>query len=246
VGGPQGTDVQPIADAIAGEGDQDGVASLRGDDARRRLIVAGCGGVRARPAGCWYDLTSRACATATGSGGRRGRAQIWRYRKVTAAATGAPAGPTSAAAAPPASSPWPAWLRRNAPAEAERPVAITPSEGDDTMPSERALGSGEGRAVAIARGLVIHRLMQSLPDIAPERRAEAARHFVARAGHAFTAAEQDGFVAGAALIDEPRSPLFSRAAAPRSRSSRAPRPARQGAAHRPARSAASPSPPAKC
>jgi ATP-dependent helicase/nuclease subunit A len=79
------------------------------------------------------------------------------------------------------------------------------------MPSERVLGSGEGRAVAIARGLVIHRLMQSLPDIVPERRAEAARHYVARAGHAFTAAEQDGFVATTLhLIDEPRfAALFS-------------------------------------
>lgn len=79
------------------------------------------------------------------------------------------------------------------------------------MPSERMLGSGEGRAVAIARGLLIHRLMQSLPDIAPERRAEAARRYVGRAGHAFAPAEQDAFVATTLrLLDEPRfAALFS-------------------------------------
>ena len=53
--------------------------------------------------------------------------------------------------------------------------------------------------------------MQSLPDIAPERRAEAARRYVARAGAAFAAADQEAFVATTLrLLDEPRfAPLFS-------------------------------------
>ena len=67
------------------------------------------------------------------------------------------------------------------------------------------------RAIALARGLLIHRLMQSLPDVSPERRAEAARRYVARSGASFAPAEQEGFVATTLrLIDEPRfSALFA-------------------------------------
>jgi ATP-dependent helicase/nuclease subunit A len=182
------------------------VAMTRAAD---RLIVAGCEGVRKRPDGCWYDLILAGLRDRDGFETiGDGDAQIWRYRKVADTAIAAPAEPPTEAAAPPA---WPAWLRRNAPSEPERPAAITPSDGDETTPSERAAGSGEARAVAIARGLVIHRLMQSLPDIAPERRAEAARRYVARAGAAFAAADQEAFVATTLrLIDEPRfAALFS-------------------------------------
>jgi ATP-dependent helicase/nuclease subunit A len=53
--------------------------------------------------------------------------------------------------------------------------------------------------------------MQSLPDIAAERRAEAARRYVARAGAAFAAADQEAFVATTLrLLAEPRfAALFS-------------------------------------
>jgi ATP-dependent helicase/nuclease subunit A len=227
--GRRDTDVPPVADArlrARSEAEDEYrrllyVAMTRAAD---RLIVAGCEGVRARPAGCWYDLIFEGLRDREGFETiGEGDAQIWRYRKVTETAAVTPAAPADEAAAKPAaspssassassaSSPWPPWLRRNVLAEPERPVSITPSEGDDTMPSERALGRGEGRAVAIARGLIIHRLMQSLPDIAPERRAEAARRYVTRAGHAFTPAEQDAFVATTLrVIDEPRfAALFS-------------------------------------
>jgi ATP-dependent helicase/nuclease subunit A len=217
--GRKETDVPPVADArLQARNEAEAeyrrllyVAMTRAAD---RLIVAGCEGVRGRPPGCWYDLIVAGLREREGfCTVGEGDAQIWRYRKVTDApaepgreATATQASSTSStSSASSASSPWPAWLRRNAPAEAGQPVPIAPSEGDDTMPSERSLGSGEGRAVAIARGLIVHRLMQSLPDIAPERRAEAARRYVARAGHAFTPGEQDGFVATTLqLIDEPR------------------------------------------
>jgi ATP-dependent helicase/nuclease subunit A len=53
--------------------------------------------------------------------------------------------------------------------------------------------------------------MQSLPDIAPARRAEAARRYVGRAGAAFAAADQEAFVATTLrLLDEARfAALFS-------------------------------------
>jgi ATP-dependent helicase/nuclease subunit A len=182
------------------------VAMTRAAD---RLIVAGCEGVNKRPNDCWYDLIFEGLHDRDGFETiGEGEAQIWRYRKVTDTAAVPPAELPAQAAATPA---WPAWLRRNAPADAERPVAITPSEGDETTPGERAAGGGEARSDALKRGLLIHRLMQSLPDIAPERRAEAARRYVARAGAAFAAADQEAFVATTLrLIAEPRfAALFS-------------------------------------
>jgi ATP-dependent helicase/nuclease subunit A len=182
------------------------VAMTRAAD---RLIVAGCEGVKKRPDGCWYDLIFAGLRDHDGfETVGEGDAQIWRYLKVADTAVVALSEPPAEAAATPA---WPAWLRRNAPAEPERPGVITPSEHDETTPSERAAGGGETRAVALARGLVVHRLMQSLPDIAPARRAEAARRYVARAGAAFAAADQEAFVATTLrLLDEPRfAALFS-------------------------------------
>ena len=206
--GRRDTDVPAVADARArarSEAEDEYrrllyVAMTRAAD---RLIVAGCEGVKKRPDRCWYDLILAGLRDRDGFETiGDGEAQVWRYRKVADTAAAATASPPAEAAATGA---WPAWLRRSVPAERERPVAVTPSESDETTPSERAAGGGDARAVAIARGLVIHRLMQSLPDIAPERRAEAARRYVARAGAAFAAADQESFVATALrLIDEPR------------------------------------------
>jgi ATP-dependent helicase/nuclease subunit A len=167
------------------------VAMTRAAD---RLIVAGCEGQRARPKGCWYDLVFEGLRDREGFAAvGEGEDQIWRYRKVPDAAAAPVAAP--APAAMPAA-PLPAWLRQAAPAEAAASVAITPSESDEPTTSERFPGGGEARRIAIARGTLVHRLMQALPDIAPARRAEAARRYLARAGgDDLTDADQDELVA---------------------------------------------------
>src|SRR5205085_11984177 len=63
----------------------------------------------------------------------------------------------------------PDWLRRNAPGEKSAPRSIAPS-------GARAFAD----AHALARGRVLHRLLQALPAIPPERRHEAAQRHVAR------------------------------------------------------------------
>jgi ATP-dependent helicase/nuclease subunit A len=64
--------------------------------------------------------------------------------------------------------------------------------------------------MAMARGTLLHRLLQSLPDVAPARRQEAAHRYLARAAAAFSAEERDRFAAQAlALLVDPRfAPLF--------------------------------------
>ena len=212
--GAKASDVRAVADARQRARDEAEheyrrllyVAMTRAAD---RLIVCGCEGVRSRPKGCWYDLifdglSEREGFDTTGDGDT----QIWRYRRIADTASATPTGSARETKPEPT---WPAWLRRPAPADAERPVPITPSEADETTPRERTAGSGEARAVAIARGLLIHRLMQSLPDIAPEHRAEAARRYLSRAGASFAPADQEAFVATTLrLLDEPRfAALFS-------------------------------------
>jgi ATP-dependent helicase/nuclease subunit A len=62
----------------------------------------------------------------------------------------------------------------------------------------------------MARGTLLHRLLQSLPDVPPSRRQEAAHSYLARAAAALSAEERDRFAAQAlALMVDPRfSPLF--------------------------------------
>jgi ATP-dependent helicase/nuclease subunit A len=181
------------------------VAMTRAAD---RLIVAGCEGQKKRPDGCWYDLIFSGLQDREGFAAvGEGDAQIWRYRKVP----DADAAPVAAAATTPDKTlTEPAWLRQDAPAEAAAPVAITPSESDDAPATGRLPGGAEARRIAIARGTLVHRLMQSLPDIAPERRAEAARRYLARAGAMFSAAEREEFVAKTlrVLTDERFAALF--------------------------------------
>jgi ATP-dependent helicase/nuclease subunit A len=179
------------------------VAMTRAAD---RLIVAGCEGERGRPAGCWYDLVfaglrDREGFTTVGEGDD----QVWRYRKV--ADTAPPMAKPVTQGEFDLQAPLPAWLRRDASAASAAAATIAPSDSDEAAPAERrgAGGGGEARRLAIARGILIHRLMQSLPDIAPVRRAEAARRYLARAGGDFAGAEQDAFVATTlALIDDAR------------------------------------------
>ena len=162
--------------------------------AAEQLIICGYEGVRKRPDGCWYDLVVAGLEGKEGfSAVGEGDAQVRYYRKV------AHASPPSQLRLPePArSEPLPGWLRHDAPREVERAAAITPSAAIEEAAAAipRPAGAGEERRIALARGVLIHRLMQSLPDLAPDRREEAARRYLARAGVEFAEAEREDFVA---------------------------------------------------
>jgi ATP-dependent helicase/nuclease subunit A len=181
------------------------VAMTRAAD---RLVVCGCEGRRKRPEGCWYDLVlaglqDKPGFTAIGEGD----AQVWHYRKV--ADPGAPAQPVPIDER--VRQPEPAWLRRLAPTGRLTTGAVAPS-----MAVEGALFTGsvmtdEARRAALQRGRLIHRLMQSLPDIASERRADAARHYLERAGTMFRPDERAQFASQVlAILSDPRfAPLFA-------------------------------------
>ncbi len=155
-----------------------------------RLVVCGIDTERKLPDGCWYELVRDGLET----GSKREKAdfgdvEVLRYRKV--AAPPAKAEQQSAAASPNVA--MPSWLTRPVQSGLERPPTLKPSGFVDDPVTNVPVARDVARERAIARGLAVHRLMQSLPDIAPERRAEAAQRFFARR-ETFEAAERDAVI----------------------------------------------------
>jgi ATP-dependent helicase/nuclease subunit A len=176
--------------------------------AAERLIVCGYQGKIKRRPGCWYDLVR---AGLDGQPGLEqvgeGEAMLWRYRRA----------PEPAGASPPPRPPQgepaverPPWLTVPAPPESGRPVPLSPSAAYDEAaapraPAPRRHDAAQAQAEAMARGTLIHRLLQSLPDVDPARREITAQNFLARAGAAFGADDRGRFVAQAlAVFADPR------------------------------------------
>jgi ATP-dependent helicase/nuclease subunit A len=84
---------------------------------------------------------------------------------------------------------------------------------ESAMTQRRSTGAepAQAQAQALARGTLLHRLLQSLPDIEPARREAAARGFLARVGAAFGADERSMFAGRvfAILADPQFAALFA-------------------------------------
>jgi ATP-dependent helicase/nuclease subunit A len=159
------------------------VAMTRAAD---RLIICGADGIRARPKGCWYDLVRDALDPFLIEEQENGDT-VLRYRKAPAE----PLLPLRMSAALPADAAIrhtvPDWLRQLAAAQAPRAAPFSPSAIFDEEIGGRAQGEASAgeRQTTLLRGRLVHRLLQSLPDIAPERRQDAAERYLARAGANF-------------------------------------------------------------
>jgi ATP-dependent helicase/nuclease subunit A len=153
--------------------------------AAERLVVCGAKGSNKIPDGCWYQLVSDAllddCITEPAFDGD---GEVHRYRKGDA--------PSAQAVKPEETRPpervaLPDWLRHDAPREAPAMRTVTPSGVEDDAARPAASG---GAGLAMLRGSLVHRLMQSLPDIPAERRLKAAQDYLARAGGKLPADDQ--------------------------------------------------------
>ncbi len=174
------------------------VAMTRAAD---RLVVAGSRGVNRIPPGCWYELIADALKPeAIEEPADDGDGTVLRWRK----SADAGAAEQAARAPAPQRHDVPDWLRRNAPAESAIVHAISPSAGMSA--TAHSIGDSRG----LARGRIVHRLLQALPALAPERRAEAARKPFARIKD-FSDAERDAIIGEvlAVLGDARFAPLFA-------------------------------------
>jgi ATP-dependent helicase/nuclease subunit A len=105
----------------------------------------------------------------------------------------------------------PEFARRPRPDEPSPPrplVASRPSQPEPAATSPLGIDSDTTR---FQRGLLIHRLMQSLPDLPPDAREPAARRFLARQLHKLEPEEQDAIARETmAVLEHPEfAPLFA-------------------------------------
>jgi ATP-dependent helicase/nuclease subunit A len=84
----------------------------------------------------------------------------------------------------------PRWVTEPPPPEPHPPRPLFPSRPDQPEPSASSPLRADGRDL-FKRGLLIHRLLQGLPDLPAGRRDDAARRFLALPAHGLSAAEQD-------------------------------------------------------
>ncbi len=184
------------------------VAMTRAAD---RLIV---GGVQpgnrkdVRPLS-WYDLIEKGLAASnlTMSEIETGYGTLKRYEhRSSKTMDGSIAAPTVSEAT---TQPLPTWLRTRAAESTPADILLRPSDADEEPSRRPRKGeTHEERKRALTRGTLVHRLLQSLPDVPADRRREAAGKFLARNAQdrdGWSAAERDALSAQIiALIDDPR------------------------------------------
>ena len=213
--GPKANDVAAVAaarDRVRRENeDEHGrllyVAMTR---AINRLIVCGAEGERGPQEGCWWNMVSDALRPVSAEEpADDGEGTVWRYRPT-------PLGDATAVSSPAAAArqEQPPWLAQTAPGETAAAVPLSPSRAYDEEEAPvrpgRA-GSPAERKKAMARGVLMHRLLQSLPDIPREARTEAALRHLARSAGDFSAEERESLLAQVrrVLEDARFSLLFS-------------------------------------
>ena len=184
------------------------VAMTRAAD---RLIIAGIkpGNVNTIRKLCWYDLADTGLA-ASGLQEETIETDDGAIRRYTRPEDGVHSGGaiTAAASAPIA---LPSWLRTPLPRQSTTPDLLRPSDaGSDKADGDKARRVKSSEAVeqrsrALRRGTLVHRLLQSLPDVATARRRDAALNFLHRNATDWTTDEQDTLAANVlALLGDVR------------------------------------------
>jgi ATP-dependent helicase/nuclease subunit A len=183
------------------------VALTRAED---RLYVTGWGGTRAEPIDCWYRLVEQGMVQGVAIGaepvafdfgtlgfpdwigsGWRSKTSQTAEPKPQQAVRGAGAGAA-----------LPLWARTKAPDEPKPSEPLTPSAPSEPPPTRSPL-IADG-ASPFRRGRLIHRLLQSLPDLASDQRSATATRFLSSPVHDLSAADIEAIVAETlAVLDHP-------------------------------------------
>ena len=158
--------------------------------ARDRLYVCGWHTGKNRKDGCWYDLVEPAMRKKGKEIVLETGETVWRY--LTPQKTKPDGGKTSALA--PDTEALPDWALVPPRPEPEPSRPLAPSRPSDEDPSVISpLGDDDGQR--FKRGLLIHRLLQSLPDLATGERQAQGRAYLSRPIHDLSPGEQEEILA---------------------------------------------------
>jgi ATP-dependent helicase/nuclease subunit A len=185
------------------------VAMTRAED---RLIVCGVKGVKESDEGSWWRLIGDGLARSDQLDGQPvpcplGGDAVRYVVKERAAATTVE---RKVEATPSRTVTKPAWLDQPAPREGQPLPPLSPARALGLVAAPSRAGDAEALASAAEAGRLAHRLLQWLPEIAAERRAEAARRIAARHGGLLGAPERDRLIAQvlAVMADPAHAALF--------------------------------------
>jgi ATP-dependent helicase/nuclease subunit A len=186
------------------------VAMTRAAD---RLIVGGClpGNMRSVRPLSWYDLITKGLAGSTLQL-QEIETAIGRVKRYTRPDETAPQAAPAAAPSAPVPMVLPNWLLTPAQPEMSAESFVRPSDpADDDSRKVRTAESLTQRARALQRGTLVHRLLQSLPDIEALRRREAALAYLARNADGWSEQERQAQAESTlALIADARfAPVFA-------------------------------------
>ncbi len=183
------------------------VAMTRAED---RLIVCGWKGKNKEPDDCWYNLVTNGLKAVSEDNVEEivdpfladvsliDDTRVLRLTCPQEIAEKTAHIPPETEPAPP-----PSWVNSPPADEPEPPRPLAPSRPEDDEPAVRSpVGPDDGRR--FKRGRLIHRLLQSLPEVAPERRASTARAWLARPAHGLSPEARDEMVAEVlGVLDHP-------------------------------------------
>ena len=171
--------------------------------ARDRLYVTGWESKSGRADNSWYDMMQagleRAGAKEIAAPGGNGlRLETPQTAEVTPRPLAAESERVLA----------PSWLFAPPADEPDPPRPLAPSQPEEQPPAASPLGTDDGKR--FKRGLIVHRLLENLPDVAPEAREAAARRYLARPTLELSEGEQAEIAAEtlAVLNDPELSGLF--------------------------------------
>jgi ATP-dependent helicase/nuclease subunit A len=179
-------------------------AMTRAED---RLYICGWETAKGRADGCWYDLMARALEA-------RGDEVTLDWdvagRRLISPQEAPPEEPGVEATTPFEIDALPPWATVPPPPEPAPPRPLAPSRPEGEEPAVRSpLGADDG--AGFRRGRLIHRLLELLPEVAPEHRTAAAHRFLARRAHDLDTGQQEEIAVEAlGVLEDPAfAPVFA-------------------------------------
>ncbi|MBK1699314.1 double-strand break repair helicase AddA [Rhodovibrio salinarum] len=193
------------------------VAMTRAED---RLYVCGYNTKRSAPPGCWYELVQQGLAELAEErafdatrdlphDGWQGTAHVLESPQRTETKPD-----TGDAGAAPDAGPLPDWAVAPPAPEPAPPRPLAPSRAPESEPPVRSPLGGDSGA-AYQRGRLVHRLLQTLPDLPASERREAGLRYLDSPSHQLDAAQAEAILEETLRIVE--APEFQQLFGPASR-----------------------------